>query len=345
MKTNLKPINEQVVVVFGAASGIGRQTALDFAMRGARVAVASRSEEGLQTLVEEIEAKGGQAFYVLADAAEFEEVEKVADRTFERFGRIDTWVHVAGTMIFARFEDTEPAEFKRLIEVNLLGQIYGALAALPYLKMNESGGALIHISSVEAFRTVPYQSAYGASKHGIKGFLQALRVELEAEESPVSVTEIMPGAINTPIWDKARNKFKYKMRPPLPPLYHPQVVSDAILFAAENRVRDMVAGGGSLGVVWFERISPALTDKITLLLGLSQFSKEPQDADAPDGLFEPAGEFDRIEGRLTDEQFSYDPYTWAKTNPNKTSLIVTAVGGLLGGLLAYKLIGKEKEEG
>ncbi|MGI8670572.1 MAG: SDR family oxidoreductase [Aridibacter sp.] len=340
MKIKLKKIKEQVVVIFGAASGIGRQTALDFAEKGAKIAVASRSESGLKTLVEEITAKGGKAFYILADAANADEVQNVADKAFERYGRIDTWVHVAGTLVFAKFEDITPEEFKRVIEVNQLGQVYGAMAALKYLR--KDGGALIHITSVEAFRTVPFHSAYGSSKHGVKGFLQALRLELEADEIPVSVTEIMPAAINTPIWDKARNKFEYKMKPPVPPIYHPKIVSDAILYSAENVVRDMVAGGGALGVPLAERFSPSLTDKITSLIGFNQFTDEKQSANPPDGLFEPTNQMNQIEGRFSDQQLISDPYTWAKTHPHKTNLIFGAIGGILGGVLAYKFINKNE---
>lgn len=340
MKIKLKPINVQVVVIFGAASGIGRQAALDFAEKGAKLALASRSESGLKTLVGEIEAKGGEAFYVLADAANSEDVQAVADKTFERYGRIDTWVHNAGTLIFAKFEDISPDEFKRVIEVNQLGQAYGAMAALPYLKKN--GGALIHITSVEAFRTVPYQSAYGSSKHGVKGFLQALRVELQADKIPISVTEIMPGAINTPIWDKARNKSEYKMQPPIPPIYHPKIVSNAILYAAENPVRDMVAGGGSVGVPLAERFSPKLTDKITGLIGFNQFSDERQPPNPPDGLFEPTNHMNQVEGRFSSSQLKSDPYTWSKTHPQKTNFILAAFGGIIGGLLGYKFIKDRK---
>ncbi|MDQ3635052.1 MAG: SDR family oxidoreductase [Acidobacteriota bacterium] len=341
MKIKLKPIDEQAVVIFGAASGIGRQTALDFAEKGAKLALASRSEEGLKTLVEEIENKGGEAFYILADAANAEEVQNVADKAFERYGRIDTWVHNAGTLIFARFQDITPDEFKRVIEVNQLGQVYGAMAALPYLQKS-GGGALIHITSVEAFRTVPFQSAYGSSKHGVKGFLQALRIELQGDKIPVSVTEIMPGAINTPIWDKGRNKFEYKMKPPVPPIYHPKIVSDAILYSAENVVRDMVAGGGALGVPLAERFSPKLTDKITHLIGFNQFSDEKQSANPPDGLFEPSDQMQQIEGRFSDQQLMSDPYTWAKTHPTKTNLALGAVAGVVGGFLAYKYLNKNE---
>lgn len=341
MKIKLKPINKQAVVVFGASSGIGRLTALNFAERGAKVTVASRSEAGLASLVKEIKDKGGEAFYIPADAADFDAVKRVADSAFERYGHLDTWIHTAGTMVAAPFEKTTPEEFKRVIEVNLLGQAYGAIAALPYLRKT-GGGALIHITSVEAFRTVPFQSAYGSSKHGIKGFLQALRVELQEEGAPIAVTDIMPGAINTPIWDKGRNKFKYKNRPPTPPIYHPQIVVDAILYAAENEIRDMVAGGGAAGVPIAERFSPQLTDLITRTVGFNQFEDELMPPDAPDGLFDVMPEHDVVEGRFSDEQFMSDPYTWAKTNPRKVNAGILAVGGLLGGLLIRKLISKQK---
>lgn len=342
MKIKLKPIDEQVVVVFGASSGIGRLTALDFAARGAKVVVSSRSESGLSSLVKEIENRGGTAFYRTAEAANFDEVKAVADEAARRYGRIDTWVHAAGAMLFAKFEEITPEEFKRVIEVNLLGQVYGAMSALPHLR-NSGGGALIHITSVEAYRTVPFQSAYGSSKHGIKGFLQALRLELEAESAPVSIAEIMPGAINTPIWDKGRNKFDYKERPPVPPIYHPQIVSDAILFAAQTPVRDLVAGGGALGVPLMERFSPLLTDKITSLIGFNQFDDEPLPPNAPDALFDTVPEYDVIEGRFSDEQFMSDPYTWAKTNPQKVNTVFAVAGSLLGGFLLYRLLAKRKK--
>ncbi|MEJ7700482.1 MAG: SDR family NAD(P)-dependent oxidoreductase [Pyrinomonadaceae bacterium] len=129
MKIKLKPINKQVVVVFGASSGIGRLAALEFGRKGAKVVVSARSEEGLKSLVAEIEADGGEAFYVVADAADFEQVKSVAKQTVEKFGRLDTWVHSAAAFIFATFEQTAPEEFERLLKVNLLGQIYGAKAA------------------------------------------------------------------------------------------------------------------------------------------------------------------------------------------------------------------------
>ncbi len=340
MNINLKPVRTQVAVVFGASSGIGRLTALEFARRGAKVCAASRSEEGLKSLIEEIESFDGDAFYAIADAADFEQVKAVADKTVERYGRIDTWIHSAGAFLFAPFTDTEPEEYKRLMEVNLLGQIYGAKAAFPHLE--KRGGALIHISSVEAWRTVPFQSAYGASKHGIYGFLQALRVEFSEKEIPIAVTQILPAAINTPIYDKGRNKMPYKPRP-VPPIYHPQVVVDAILYAAENPTKDLIAGGAGLGVVGAERLSPALTDWITEKVAFAgQKTDIPNPGKYDGNLFEPMnGEFDTVEGRFSGEQIVNDPHSWIATRPKVKNGLLTA-GAILGGFALWRLLNKKR---
>src|SRR5918995_279563 len=162
-----------------------------------QVVVSARGEQGLDSLVDEIRRGGGETVAIPAEVTDFEQVKAVADRTVEEYGRLDTWVHLAAVGLFATFEQTTPEEFARVIDVNLMGQVYGAMAALPHIK-REGRGDLIHISSVEAKRSFPFHSAYGASKHGIDGFLEALRVELKRDGWPISVTQVMPGTINTP---------------------------------------------------------------------------------------------------------------------------------------------------
>lgn len=336
MQIKLKPIGAQVAVVFGASSGIGRLTALEFAGRGAKVIVSARGEEGLKSLVEEIRQKGGEAYYVVADAADFKQVRAVAEKAVEIFGRIDAWIHSAAVFLFAKFEQTEPEEFARLIEVNLLGQIYGAKAALPFLKKN--GGALIHISSVESYRTVPFQSAYGASKHGINGFLKALRVELEHDEIPISVTQIIPHAVNTPIYDKGRNKMPFKARP-VPPLYHPQIVVDTILYAAENPIAELIAGGAGAAAVLNERLSPAFSEWFVKQVGFAGQKGDEENIGVYEGsLFEPVSGLDTVEGRFSDEQIERDPYTYLKTHPKVKTGLLAAAGGIIGGLLVWRAI-------
>jgi hypothetical protein len=214
-------------------------------------------------------------------------------------------------------------------------------AALPYLK--KSGGALIHISSVEAYRTAPFQSAYGASKHGLNGFIKALRVELAHDGIPVSVAQILPAAINTPIYDKGRNKLPFKPRP-IAPIYHPQIVSDAILYAAENPVTDLIAGGAGVALVFGERFSPRLTEQIFAKIGFpAQKSDEKSDGNTDGNLFAPLGEFDTVEGRFSDEQFKSDPVTWLSTHPMQKNILLTA-GGIVGGLIAWRLTKRKSEK-
>lgn len=335
----LKPIDRQVVVVFGASSGIGRETALRFARRGAKVVAAARSRQGLSSLIDEIERSGGEASWMAADAADFKQVEAVALHAVEKFGRIDSWVHTAATAVMALFEQITPEEFKRVIEVNLLGQAYGAMVALPHLR-NAGGGALIHVSSVEAWRTVPFQSAYGASKHGVSGFLEALRVELQHDRVPISVTEILPAAINTPFYDKTRTKLGVKPRP-VPPIYHPRVVADAILYAAEHPVRALVAGGAGEAVVLSQRLSPLFADFVTRQVAFKwQHTDAPKSADAPNSLFEPIGGYDTVEGPFADEARSWSVYTWVETHPVvKRALALLMFGGAIAALRA---VGKRR---
>jgi NAD(P)-dependent dehydrogenase (short-subunit alcohol dehydrogenase family) len=153
----LKPIDQQVAVIVGASSGIGRETARRFAKRGAKLVVSARSRPGLASLVAEIQGEGREVTAIPADVVEFAQVNAIAGRAIEAYGRLDTWVHLAAVSVYAAFEQTTPEEFRRVIDVNLLGQVYGAMAALPHLR-REGRGALIHVSSVEARRALPLQS-------------------------------------------------------------------------------------------------------------------------------------------------------------------------------------------
>lgn len=291
----LKRVDRQVVVVVGASSGIGREAASMFARGGARVVVSARSREGLDTLVEEIRREGGEATAVPADAAESQEMERLAGRAVELYGRIDTWLHAAAVSLYARFEDTTPDEFRRVVEVDLLGQAFGAMAALPWLR-REGRGALIHVSSVEGLRALPYQAAYGASKHGIVGMLEALRLELQEEGAQISVTNVMPSSVDTPLFDKARTKLGVKPKG-VPPIYRPATVARAILHAAERPTRDIVVGGGGRALAFAQAASPRLVDAWLLRQG---FAAQRDDAwrsvHHPDNLEEPVGGHDRVHG-------------------------------------------------
>jgi NAD(P)-dependent dehydrogenase (short-subunit alcohol dehydrogenase family) len=327
----LKPVGEQVVVLMGASSGIGRETALRFAKSGAKLVVSARGEEGLDSLVEEIRGEGGEATAVVADTSEFGQVTVVADRAVEEYGRLDTWVHLAAVGLFATFEETTPEEFARVIDVNLMGQVYGAMAALPHIK-REGRGGLIHISSVEAKRSFPFHSAYGASKHGIDGFLEALRVELKHEGWPIGVTQVMPATINTPFFDKGRTKLGVKAVG-IPPIYEPETVVDIILYAAENPTRDLVSGGAAQALILNQRLSPRVLDAVlTTRAGFDpQKTHEPRSEDDPDNLYAPIRGHDTAKNGF--RAFSRSLYNWLQMHPvvRRGAAAGTALG-ILGAL-------------
>ncbi|WP_414573554.1 SDR family oxidoreductase [Nostoc sp. CCY 9925] len=334
----LKPINQQVVSVVGASSGIGRMAALEFARRGAKVVVSARGESKLKSLVEEIRSFGGEATYYVADVKVFDQVKSIADKTVEVYGRLDTWVHVAAIGVFATFDKTTPEEFKHLIDVNLMGQVYGAMAALPHLK-REGRGALIHVSSMEGRRSLPYQSAYSASKHGIEGFVEAMRVELEHEKIPISVTSVKPAVINTPFWNNGLTKLGVKPSG-IPPYYDPKLVADAILYAAEHPTRDFLVGDVAKILDLLQRISPSLVDTFLLLTAFRlQRTAEPKSEDAPNNFYQPVAEHDRVGGDF-DKLVIPSISDWLDKNPLLQWGAIAGTAALA--LIAAQVLGENK---
>lgn len=252
-----RPLSEQVAVVTGASSGIGRATALEFAKRGATVVLAARGEAALTGLAEEIGSHGGEALAVPTDVSEWEQVQALARRAVEAYGRIDTWVNNAAVHLYARFVDTTPEEFARVMQVNLMGQVHGAAAALA--EMRHTGGVLIGVSSVEGLRAVPLQAPYVTSKWGLRGFYDVLRMELAEEGAPVAVTTILPASMDTPLFAHARSKIGAVPKPP-PPVYAPEAVARAIVHAATHPSREVTVGGAGVQFGMLQHWAPALTD-------------------------------------------------------------------------------------
>ena len=334
MKLQLKPIEEQVAVIMGASSGIGRATALLLAQKGARVIVAARRQEALDELVEEIERAGGQALAVAADVTRYEQIENVARRAVEKYGRIDTWVHTAAAALYARFDDTSPEEFRRVIEVTQIGAAWGAMVALPHLK--QSRGALIQVSSVEALVGIPFQAAYGSAKHGMKGYLDVLRIELDHDQIPVSVTNILPSGINTPFFSNARTKIGVKPVA-VPPLYQPEIVARAILAAASQPIPEIIVGGGGWMLAILYRLSPHLVDwSLRKLSFQMQKTDEPKTAGAPDNLFSSDTGDTRVQGDFEGARGT-SALTWLETHPSlRTALGWGAALGALALVLRRK---------
>lgn len=326
----LTPIADQVVVIFGASSGIGRETALEFGKRGAKVVVSARNQEGLDTLVEDIKYTNPNVIAVAADATNLGELKAVADKAIAEFGRLDTWVHVAGVSIYATVEDTTPQEYQKVLDVNAVGVHRAILAAAPHLK-NERGGAFIAVSSVEGMRAFPYQMAYSSSKHAVVAILESWRVELQKEGWPISVTNVMPSGINTPLFDKALTKIGVKPQP-APPVYQPSVVAEVILYAAEHPTRDIVAGGGGQAMILGQRLSPALMDRFVLAGGFSgQKTEEARTADFPNNLYDTLKEvrLSHVGGDFSIIAKAKSMGNWLETHPAARRAIFAGVAMFL----------------
>jgi NAD(P)-dependent dehydrogenase (short-subunit alcohol dehydrogenase family) len=272
-----RPLAEQVVVVTGASSGIGRATVLELARRGAKVVGAARTVAALDTLVEEVAAAGGEAVAVPTDVADPVAVRELAERAESHFGRIDTWVNNAAVAVWARVEDITDEEFDRVMRVNFLGQVHGVHAAVPALR-RAGGGTIIGVASVEGVRAVPMHAPYTASKWALRGFYDTLRMELAESGDPIAVTTVLPGPIATPFFEHARSKVGAMPKPP-PPTYAPEVVARAIARAAVRPTREVPVGGAAVGFYLGQRLSPALTDAV---MSLRRVAVDAQKADRPD---------------------------------------------------------------
>ncbi|MCJ2097200.1 SDR family oxidoreductase [Methylobacterium sp. J-072] len=252
-----KPLSEQVVVITGASSGIGLATARMAAERGARVVLAARSGDALAGIQAEIEGVGGKALHVVADVGNRAEVQAIADRAIATFGGFDTWVNVAGASIYGRLREISDEDHQRLIQTNLWGTIYGSLVAVEHL--NKQGGALINVGSIASDLAFPFQGMYAASKHAVKGFTDALRMELMVEDAPISVTLVKPASIDTPLPQRARNYMDREPSLP-PPIYPPEEVANAILHAAVHPQRDIFVGGAGKAFVAGKEFAPGAYD-------------------------------------------------------------------------------------
>jgi len=292
MDYQLKPLDQQVIVITGASSGIGLCTAAMAADKGCKLVLAARSEGVLEALCSEIRLAGGEAVYCVADVGDRGDVEEIARVAIERFGRIDTWVNDAGVAIYGRLWDVADEDSRRLFDTNYWGVVYGSLVALPYLR--ESGGALINIGSEVSDAVVPLQVMYSASKHAVKGFTDGLRIELQADKVPVSVTLIQPTAVNTPYPEHARNYMDKEPKLPSPQI-DPSKVAQAILNAAAHPERDVTVGAmAKLNTTNF-KIMPRLADWMAKHYVTKQnYDSAPLD---PMGTLYKAGEGGRIHGR------------------------------------------------
>jgi short-subunit dehydrogenase len=322
MRIPLKPLHEQTIVITGASSGIGLATARAAAERGARVVLTARNQEALAQVTDEINHAGGQAAYAAADVANQDEVNHVADVAMQRFGGFDTWVNDAGIGMYGTLEETPIDDARRLFDTNYWGAVHGSLIAIEHLR--NRGGALVNVGSVASDNAIPNLGMYCASKHALRGFTDALRMELKLEGAPISVTLIKPTSINTPFPQHARN---YEDREPQvpPPVYPPDEVAEAILYAATHSVRDIYVGSMARIMSSLGKHAPRAADWVSeTMLVPQEFRDEP--ARDPEGALYQPHEGGEIYGDHPGFVRPLSVYTRAVTHPVVTSAAVA--GGL-----------------
>lgn len=324
MGIKLKSLAEQTIVITGATSGIGLTTARMAAERGAKLVLAARNEDALEKLTDEINSSGGEAIFVGADVGNEGDINKIAAEAIVKFGNFDTWINNAGVSIYGKMEDVPTKDFRQLFETNFWGVVYGSLTAARHLKLN--GGALINVGSTLSDRAIPLQGMYCASKHAVKGFTDALRMELEAENAPISVTLIKPAAIDTPYKDHAKNYLKQEPENP-PPVYAPETVAEAILHCAENPTRDVFVGGGGKALSFFGKFASRTTDKVMEMTMFDmQKSDEPADANEKEGLYYSSDNSLQERGGYDGHVAKSSLYTKASLHPVVTGAALLALG-------------------
>ena len=339
MTIKLKKLSDQVIVITGASSGIGLVTARLAAKRGARVVLNARNEEALQQVTDEINAQGGQAIYVVGDVGNFDDVHKLADETIRHFGGFDTWVNNAGVSIYGPILAQSLADQRRLFETNYWGVVHGSSVACAHLRSR--GGALINIGSVLSDIAIPIQGTYCATKHAVKGYTDALRLELEEEGAPISVTLIKPSAIDTPYTRHAKNLMPVEPQNP-PPVYAPDLVAEAILHCAEHPERDLYVGGGGKALAAAGHYAPRLTDKMLEAMMFDMQKSDRQKPPArPDSLYAPIDDGEE-RGDYTGHVAESSVYTKASKHPLITGSLIAGLGFAI--LAAWRSVSANSSE-
>jgi len=324
MTPSLKPVAEQVIVVMGASSGIGLATARAAAAAGARVVLAARNRDALAQAADGIGAAGGTASWIAADVGDADQVRAVVDHAIARFGRIDSWIHVAGVAVYAELEALPDEEHRALFRTNYFGVVHAAKAALPALKA--SGGALVVVGSIASDMPSPVLGAYAASKHAVKGYVGSLRMELLRQEAPVQVVLVKPSGIDTPIGRNAANhgaEGHHGEAQIPPPHYDPALVAEVLLHACTQSARELTVGGAGWAQTMFGAHFPRLFDRLGGLVVPALFdpAKRPPPGSALDAPKEGGAERAHDDGRRT------SLFTAAELHPKATAAALLALAG------------------
>jgi len=314
MRSLLKKTNfNRVIVVTGAAAGVGRAIAREFGKEKARVALIARDKESLLAAEYEIEELGGQALPLVLDVANAEAVENAASQIESTFGPIDVWINDAMVSVFSPVSEMLPQEYKRVTEVTYLGYVYGTLSALKRMKQRNRG-IIIQIGSALAYRSIPLQSAYCAAKHAIVGFTESLRTELLHDRSRIKVCQINLPAVNTPQFSWVKSRLPNNPQP-VPPIYQPEVIARAVRYVSLHPRRRVDIGYPTWKAILAEKLIPALADRYLSRRGYSsQQTDEPVSPGRKNNLWTPVRGDHGAHGNFDAQTRKYAPLLWIDLN-------------------------------
>ena len=319
--------NKKVVVVTGASAGLGRAIVREFAKEGADVALIARGMDGLEGAKREVEEYGGRALICQLDVADADAIEKAAGEIEEKLGPIDIWVNNAMNSVFSPISEMKPEEYKRVTEVTYLGQVYGALSALKRMR-SRNKGTLIFVGSALAYRGIPLQSAYCASKHAIEGFYDSLRAELLHDKSNIETCMVQLPAMNTTQFGFVRSKLPRKPKP-MGQIYEPEVAARGIVWVTKHPRRELYIGYPTVQAIVGNKISPSLGDYVLANGGIKgQMTDEPADPNRKDNLWEPIPGDHGVHGPFSDKSWSFSPELWAAEH--KGSVVAFALAVVAG---------------
>jgi short-subunit dehydrogenase len=313
----------EIVVITGASAGVGRATVREFARHGASIGLIARGREGLEGARREVEEAGGRALVLPVDVANAEQVEAATEQVERELGPIDIWMNNAMASVFSPIKQMTAEEFKRVTEVTYLGYVYGTLSALKRM-LPRDRGTIVHVGSALAYRSIPLQAAYCASKHAVLGFFASLRTELLHDHSNVHTTMVQMPALNTPQFGWVKSRLPRKAQP-VPPIYQPEVAARAIYYAAHHpERREYYAGWSAVKAIFGNKLVPSLADHYLARTGYeSQQYDGFEDPNRPNNLYEPVAGDHGAHGDFDDRAQSGSLELWAETH---VKLLAIAAG-------------------
>lgn len=324
----MKKKKPEVVVITGASAGVGRATAHRFAREGAWIALLARDNPALEHAAKEVRELGGMALPIPVDVANAEEVEAAAEHIEQELGAIDIWINAAMTTVFAPVSEISADEFRRATEVTYLGAVHGTLSALKRMRPRNRG-TIVQVGSALAYRAIPLQAPYCASKFAIRGFTDALRVELLHERSKVHVTMVQLSAFNTPQFEWARNRLDGRPQP-VPPIFQPELAARGVYWAAHHRRREVCVGFPAVKAIVANKWFPSLVDRVLAKQGYTgQVDTQSVPEERPDNLFEAAPVDYGTHGRFDARARSSSLHWWLTSNRNALLLGAGTLAALM----------------